>query len=111
MSPSLAPARSRHLHPRPFSRFALRFSNIFCMNKRTSFLYALSASLTVIAIWSIASYGKLVSPIFVPTPTAALRAFIAGIRDFTLISDFLWTSYRFLAAFVLAVLIGTPIGI
>ena len=81
------------------------------MNKRTSFLYALSASLTVIAIWSIASYGKLVSPIFVPTPTAALRAFIAGIRDFTLISDFLWTSYRFLAAFVLAVLIGTPIGI
>ena len=81
------------------------------MNKLSAILYAVSSSVVLIVIWAIASYGKLVSPIFLPTPTQAIHALIIGIQDKTLLTDVASTTYRFLTAFFLAIIIGTPIGI
>ncbi len=81
------------------------------MNKVTSFLQAIGASVILIIIWAIATYGKIVSPIFFPTPGEVVDAIVVGIKNYSLLRDLGATVWRFLAAFFLAVVIGTPIGI
>jgi len=81
------------------------------MNKLLSFLQAIGASVVLIIIWAIATYGKFVSPIFFPTPGEVVDALVVGIKNYSLLHDLAATAYRFVAAFLLAVAIGTPIGI
>lgn len=81
------------------------------MSKISSFVQAVGASVVLIVLWSIASYGKLVSPIFFPTPGEVVHAVIVGVKDYSLLVDLWHTTERFVIAFFLAVAIGTPIGI
>lgn len=62
-------------------------------------------------LWAIVSYSGMVTPVFLPTPTAVLQA---GWTLFT--QDNLWidiwsSSVRVLAGFLAAALIGVPVGI
>jgi NitT/TauT family transport system permease protein len=62
-------------------------------------------------IWAILSYGGMVSKTFLPSPTAVLDAGWKMFQDGTLVPDILASSGRVLAAFVLAALVGAPLGL
>jgi taurine transport system permease protein len=69
----------------------------------------------LLALWWIATELVWVKPLFLPKPGAIWLAFqqaVAGDLDnHTLWVHFLWSMYRVFAAFVLAVVIGIPVGI
>jgi NitT/TauT family transport system permease protein len=62
-------------------------------------------------IWAILSYGGIVSKTFLPSPTAVLEAGGKMFQDGTLVPDILASSGRVLAAFLLAALVGAPLGL
>jgi NitT/TauT family transport system permease protein len=62
-------------------------------------------------IWAILSYGGMVSKTFLPSPTAVLEAGGKMLQDGTLIPDVLASSGRVLAAFLLAAVVGAPLGL
>lgn len=62
-------------------------------------------------IWAIVSYAGLTSPIFLPTPTAVLQAGIKMLLAENLLVDILASSLRVAAGFIVAAIIGVPIGI
>jgi NitT/TauT family transport system permease protein len=62
-------------------------------------------------IWMILSYGGFVTKTFLPSPTAVIEAGLNMFMDGTLVPDILISTGRVLAAFVLAAVIGAPIGL
>ena len=64
-----------------------------------------------LAIWSLLSYKGLVNPQFLPSPTAVLQAGIEMFRSEELIVDIFASFSRVLAGFLLAAIVGIPIGI
>jgi NitT/TauT family transport system permease protein len=62
-------------------------------------------------IWSILSYGGFTSATFLPSPTAVLAAGWKMWQEGTLLPDILISTGRVLAGFLLAALIGIPLGI
>jgi NitT/TauT family transport system permease protein len=62
-------------------------------------------------IWSGLSYGGVVSPTFLPSPTAVLEAGWKLWQEGTLLGDIWISSVRVLAGFLAAAVIGIPIGI
>lgn len=84
---------------------------------RQGFPRSLGLALSVAAIavplliWAIISYSGLVDPLFLPTPTAVLQAGIQMFSEDGLFVDVLASCLRVAAGFLLAALIGVPIGI
>ncbi len=79
--------------------------------KRLSLLIITLALAVPLLIWAIVSYAELVPPMFLPTPTAVLQAGWQMVTDGTLWVDVFASSARVLAGFVVAALIGVPMGI
>ena len=64
-----------------------------------------------LVIWSILTYGGLIDPLFLPSPG---RVFQAGYDLFSKLgftADILNSVYRVMAGFILAALIGVPLGL
>lgn len=84
---------------------------------RQGFPQWLSVGLSAIAIavplliWSIISYAGLTTPVFLPTPTAVIQAGIKMFTEDNLLVDIIASSLRVAAGFVVAAVIGVPIGI
>lgn len=75
-------------------------------------LAIISLSLTMpISLWALFSYTGWVAPIFLPTPTAVLRSGWDMFTQDHLIVDVLVSYGRVLGGFVLAAVIGVPMGI
>ena len=62
-------------------------------------------------IWSLLSYGQVVSATFLPTPTAVLRAGYELWSDGILVEDVLASSSRVLLGFLAASALGIPVGL
>ena len=76
-----------------------------------SILLSTTAIAIPLIIWAIISYAGLVTPLFLPTPTAVIRAGIQMLLEENLIVDILASSMRVAAGFIVAAIIGVPIGI
>lgn len=104
------------LKPLPSSRRRYLKPSIF-WSLRQGFPHWLSLFLGAIALivplllWAVLSYGELVTPMFLPTPTSVVQA---GIRMFTqedLLVDIFASSARVGAGFLAAAAVGIPVGI
>lgn len=73
-------------------------------NKR---LYYILVPALLLIVWSLISYFKLVSPLFLASPIEVLQS----LMDATLLNDAVHTLYRVLVGFGLAVVIGVPLGL
>lgn len=60
--------------------------------------------------WAIASYGGWIKPMFLPTPTAVLQSGLEMVRG-GLVVDVLASSGRVAGGFLLAAIVGVPLGI
>jgi NitT/TauT family transport system permease protein len=65
----------------------------------------------VLLMWSILAYGGFINPLFLPTPDRVLRAGIEQFRQLGFASDILMSTYRVMAGFLIAAVIGVPIGL
>ena len=74
-------------------------------------LLTIIALIIPLTIWSSLSYNELVNPQFLPTPTAVLQAGIEMFKSEDLIVDIIASSGRVLAGFLLAAIVGIPLGI
>lgn len=77
-------------------------------------LYWLCSALAfflLFAVWSVLTYGKFIPPLFLPTPGAIASSTVELFREFNLLDD-IWASVlRVNAGFLLAAVIGVPLGI
>ncbi|MFJ7726855.1 ABC transporter permease [Neobacillus sp. NPDC097160] len=77
-------------------------------------LYTIAGLVTFIlflAVWSMLSYGGIVNPLFLPTPTAVLATAGDLFANGDLLSDIGISFSRVLVGFLVAALIGIPLGI
>ncbi len=76
----------------------------------SSLLIALSLVIPLV-IWTIVSSLQLVPPLFLPTPMAVIQAGIQMFTENNLVEDILASCGRVFVGFVLAAIIGVPIGL
>jgi NitT/TauT family transport system permease protein len=76
----------------------------------SSFLIALSIVIPLI-IWTVISSLQIAPPLFLPTPLAVVTAGIQMFAEHNLLEDILASCGRVFVGFILAALIGVPIGL
>ncbi len=67
--------------------------------------------LVLFVIWDLVVRLQLVSPVLLPTPSATIVALVKGLAGGPLLWDFLSSLNRTLQAFVIAGVIGVPLGV
>ncbi len=67
--------------------------------------------LVLFVAWCIITYGGLVSPIFLPTPTAIIEAGVRAVQDGTLWADTKASVYRIMVGWLISTLFALPIGL
>jgi ABC-type nitrate/sulfonate/bicarbonate transport system permease component len=74
-------------------------------------LLPLIGPLALFLVWDLTVRLQLVSPVLLPTPDAALAALAKGMAGGPLLTDFLASLNRTLQAFLIAGVIGVPLGV
>ena len=74
-------------------------------------LYYSVVPVALLLIWQAVATLKLVSPLFLASPCEVIASFRASIQDFSLLIDAGHTLYRVIVSFVIAALIGVPLGL
>jgi len=71
----------------------------------------LASFVIFLSIWSILTYGGFVESFFLPSPTDVVSATVTLFTEYDLVSDILVSVYRVFAGFLLAAIVGVPLGI
>ena len=80
-------------------------------NKKGAYRYLSILSFAVIGVvWCVITYGGLVDPLFVPSPTAVFRQIVAGIRDGTLWLNCWASTRRVMIGWLLSAAVALPCG-
>jgi len=74
-------------------------------------ILALSSFAFFLVVWSILTYGGLVDSLFLPTPGRVFQAGIDLFSELGFTTDILNSVYRVMMGFVVAAVIGVPIGL
>jgi NitT/TauT family transport system permease protein len=74
-------------------------------------ILALSSFAFLLIIWSILTYGRFVDPLFLPSPGRVFQAGVDLFSELGFTTDILNSVYRVMMGFVLAAIIGVPIGL
>jgi NitT/TauT family transport system permease protein len=92
-----------------------RKSNLFAIRsplpKRTAFLLGFVAPALVLGAWCALTYGKLVEPDFLPTPTEVVRGTLQLFIQYDLATAVYVSSRRIALAFLLASALALPLGV
>jgi NitT/TauT family transport system permease protein len=74
-------------------------------------ILALSSFAFFIILWSILTYGRFVDPLFLPSPGRVFQAGIDLFLELEFAIDILSSVYRVMMGFIIAAIIGVPIGL
>ena len=74
-------------------------------------ILALSSFAFFLIIWSILTYGRFVDPLFLPSPGRVFQAGVDLFYELGFTTDILNSVYRVMMGFILAAIIGVPIGL
>ena len=87
----------------------------FCIGvipmKNKKMIYMIVAFFSVIVLWSVATYGGFIDSLFLPTPTAVIKAGIDSAKSGTLFPNIWISVYRVLGGFIAAAVLAVPLGI
>ncbi len=75
------------------------------------FILALSSFAFFLILWSILTYGRFVDPLFLPSPGRVFQAGVDLFSELGFTADILNSVYRVMMGFILAAIIGVPIGL
>lgn len=104
LKPNLLPAK-RYLRPSIY--WSIRSS----FPQRLSILLTIASLVIPLLLWAVLSYGKLIDPLFLPTPVAVVRAGIDMLTQENLLLDIFASCGRVAAGFLTAAVVGIPLGI
>jgi NitT/TauT family transport system permease protein len=71
----------------------------------------LASTLALLGAWGVATYGGLVQPLFLPSPSAIVRAGAEMVRDGSLLQHASASVSVIVTGWALAVVVGVPVGI
>ena len=74
-------------------------------------ILTLSSFAFFLVIWSILTYGRFVDPLFLPSPGRVFQAGVDLFSELGFTTDILNSVYRVMVGFVVAAIIGVPIGL
>jgi NitT/TauT family transport system permease protein len=74
-------------------------------------ILALGSFAFFLVIWSILTYGGFVDPLFLPSPGRVFQAGVDLFAELGFTTDILNSVYRVMVGFVIAALIGVPLGL
>jgi NitT/TauT family transport system permease protein len=74
-------------------------------------ILALSSFAFFLIIWSILTYGRFVDPLFLPSPGRVFQAGVDLFSELGFTNDIFNSVYRVMMGFVIAAIIGVPIGL
>ena len=74
-------------------------------------ILALSSFAFFLIIWSVLTYGRFVDPLFLPSPGKVFQAGVDLFTELGFTTDILNSVYRVMMGFVVAAIIGVPIGL
>jgi len=74
-------------------------------------ILALSSFAFLLIIWSILTYGRFVDPLFLPSPGRVFQAGVDLFSELGFTTDIINSVYRVMMGFVVAAIIGVPIGL
>jgi NitT/TauT family transport system permease protein len=74
-------------------------------------ILALSSFAFFLVVWSILTYGGLVDPLFLPSPGRVFQAGVDLFAELGFTTDILNSVYRVMLGFIVAALIGVPLGL
>lgn len=77
----------------------------------TNKIYHFIGPVVIIALWFLVTYFHLISPLFVASPIDVVKQLADSLVGTALYADIGYTLYRLAFGFLLAVLIGTPLGL
>ena len=72
---------------------------------------SLSSFLFFLIIWSILTYGGFVDALFLPSPGRVFQSGVDLFLEFSFTTDIFNSTYRVMVGFVIAALIGVPLGL
>ena len=78
---------------------------------RNKKFYYVIVPLIILIVWAIFSNLKVISPLFLPTPQAVFLEIINLFASVTILPDIFYTLYRAFLGFIVACLIGIPLGL
>jgi len=111
----MTPLNSTHLEPAVRQYRYLKPSTFWSIRqgfpKRLSFILVITALLVPLLIWFVISSLNLVPPIFLPSPGSVIAAGYKMFTEDDLIVDVIASSLRVLAGFIVAAIIGVPMGL
>src|SRR5512137_3166426 len=81
------------------------------ISKSLYLILALGSFAFFLVIWSILTYGGLVDPLFLPSPGRVFQAGVDLFVELGFTTDILNSVYRVMMGFVIAAIIGVPIGL
>ncbi len=79
--------------------------------KTLYFILTLSSFAFFFVLWSILTYGGFVDPLFLPSPGRVLQAGIDLFHELGFTVDILNSVYRVMMGFIMAAILGVPIGL
>jgi NitT/TauT family transport system permease protein len=94
--------------PRNFEDFLIPREPI---PKSLYFILALSSFAFFLILWSILTYGRFVDPLFLPSPGRVFQAGVDLFSQLEFTTDILNSVYRVMMGFIIAAIIGVPIGL
>jgi len=81
------------------------------ISKGLYLILALSSFGFFLIVWSILTYGRFVDPLFLPSPGRVFKAGVDLFMELGFTTDILNSVYRVMMGFVIAAIIGVPIGL
>ncbi len=74
-------------------------------------LLPLIGVLVLFGVWWLIAISGIVNPVLLPTPIATLATLISGMFTGTMFPDFIATIVRTFGAFLMAAIVGVPLGV
>ena len=74
-------------------------------------LLPLVGVLVLFGVWWLIAVSGLINPVLLPTPIATLGTLITGMLTGTMLPDFFATVLRTFSAFLMAAVVGVPVGV
>lgn len=81
------------------------------ISPRAYLMLAVSGLAIVGAVWSVLSYGGLVTTLFLPTPSQVWQAAVSEINQGILLPDVEVSVFRIVVGFVISTALAVPIGV
>lgn len=81
------------------------------ISKSAYVILSISGIIFIVLIWSLLSYGGLVKPIFLSDPLTTIENIFNLVVNKGILKDALVSILRVFAGFILAIIIGVPLGI